>query len=320
MSRDPFRKVVPGDKLRMSAIMHNRLADIARAHGPERNFPKVPIELFGAKCLVLNDSGSDVPEFGILKIKEPLASPGSTKPDDEETPESKAFQTEGVIVSGDAPESEEKFVITLEPIADGKIGWAVCGGLVQCRLEVEGGVEEPTAADMIDDDNTKLKAGASGWASIVWKQEGTGTVWALVSIGGASSCPPRNEIQIITVFGRPAGGSFALLVQLPDSEGEMVGESITIQRGDDSAAILDALETHSVVVAIREAEEEAEEDPQELFALMGGPLPNNAVRVEFKGEFAGKNIPIMLPQNFDDLTGGTGVGVLVSVDTQGHPN
>lgn len=115
-----------------------------------------------------------------------------------------------------------------------------------------------------------------------------------------ADCGKQNEIQIINIFGQPTGGMFGIDLTLNDVE-----ENIEIDWDAADTDIKAALEGHS---------EAAVDD----FLVSGGPLPGSAVRVEFVENFASTDMDPMLPTDVGNLTGGTGVGVLISRHQSGR--
>ena len=76
-----------------------------------------------------------------------------------------------------------KFVILLEPVANGKLARAAVGGLCVARVEVADGEEWYGYADIKDTDAEKLAGAPHGAAQVLWKESGTGTKWAVVRLG-----------------------------------------------------------------------------------------------------------------------------------------
>ncbi len=134
-------------------------------------------------------------------------------------------------------------------------------------------------------------------------------------IGGAGgTCDAQNEIQVVQTIGQPTGGTFGLTLQLPDEDGVIVPHTITsISHNASGAALIAAFEAHPVIVALRG---DGNTDPQ--FQTVGGLSSQSACSVEFIGEFEHQNIPLMLVVNTIGLTGGTGMGVVVTTDQQGR--
>jgi hypothetical protein len=68
-----------------------------------------------------------------------------------------------------------------EPIKSGLIGQAMFIGLTACQIDVVDSGDD--FADSIASDSAKLQSGPFGSASILYKESGTGTKWAVVCIG-----------------------------------------------------------------------------------------------------------------------------------------
>lgn len=132
-------------------------------------------------------------------------------------------------------------------------------------------------------------------ASVVnayWDEERS--IWVPISGGGGCT---QNEIQQVTIFGSPTGGTFDLYFD---------DEAVELNYDDTSTEVQTALEGHSGI---------ASGD----VTVTGGPLPNATITIEFTGNLANTNVPIMVA-DWGSLTGGTGVGVLISVSQPGAPN
>lgn len=112
-------------------------------------------------------------------------------------------------------------------------------------------------------------------------------------------CDEQNEIQIITVFGTPTGGDFELDVTIDGNT-----EAIEFDYDFTAGEVQDRLETHADISSTD-------------VLCSGGPLPDAAVKVEFRNNLENTDIPIMMPDH-GDLTGGDGMAVLVSVDQHGR--
>lgn len=117
----------------------------------------------------------------------------------------------------------------------------------------------------------------------------------------STPCPERNEIIQLTVIGQPTTGTLDYTQTISGTP-----DTVTFNFDDTSTEIQAALESHSEIAAGQ-------------VSVTGGPLPNATVTIEFTSGLGGINHPIPT-LNWTNLTGGTGVAVIVSVDTQGHPN
>jgi len=167
-----FRKVRPGQPLRITAKAWNRVLDSV-ATQPE--FAGTA-GLYGRPCHIVqikNTTGSTVPKWGVLAIagiaNDPTAGASSLA----------QFQ-EVPILEGAAPSSTTagKFVVAVEPIAAGKFGRAAIDGVVQCKVEIVHADHRFVACG-----SGGLKTAASGEGLVLWKDSGTGTnKWALVQL------------------------------------------------------------------------------------------------------------------------------------------
>lgn len=130
--------------------------------------------------MVRNDSGADADErFSVLGIDDIVFTP---------TDNERGFQNEPLlsVVTPTVADHLGKFVITQQPLRNGKLCRAVATGLTPVKIDVVN--EDDEWADVKDGDTTQLQSGGSGAARIVYKEPGTGTKWGIVLLG--SSPPP----------------------------------------------------------------------------------------------------------------------------------
>ena len=178
---DHLRKVRIGDPLRIPARAYNAFVDAAhltrRIDADTGAGPTMP----GTQehlVLVRNESGADLPRFGILGIDRPIIEPGVEGNTDE-------FQRRAALIGAGITTTDEyvgRFVVTREPIAAGKIGWAVIRGVTPATVNVID--EEHSHADTFPDEQV-LRSGFTGAARILWKEPGTGELLALIEMGPA---------------------------------------------------------------------------------------------------------------------------------------
>lgn len=174
---DAFKKISAGQPFRMGATAYNAFVDAAKAHRARQSDTKPPPGKpapQGELVLIRNDSGGDLERYDILGIDGGVI----ISPDDNE-PE---FLARAALVGVEATEAAHagRFAILQAPLADGKIGPAICSGLTACRIDYTGGHQ---FADVVDGDATQLKSGDSGGALILGV-DGTGdSSWAWVSLG-----------------------------------------------------------------------------------------------------------------------------------------
>lgn len=177
MPNDQLTNVRQGDKLRIPAATWNELLAVAQAERDrEQSINDMlarALPAFGV-LKVKNNSGSNAPRFGILGLETPIITPTANLDEFKQR-----LQMLGTTPTTAAHTG--KFCILYEPLAPGAIGWAFVSGAAICQIDVT--VDTHTNADVKDGDRTKLASAATGLASILWKESGTGTKWALVRLG-----------------------------------------------------------------------------------------------------------------------------------------
>lgn len=193
MSAD-FRKVRPGQPLRITAKAWNRVLDSV-ATQPEFLGGGGAYGRTNHVVQIKNTTGSTVPKWGVLAItgiaNDPTAGAASLV----------QFQ-EMPILEGSTPTTTTggKFVVAVEPIAAGKFGRAAIDGVVQVKVEVDKDTDKFVTCKA---SASEMKTGARGEGLILWKEAGTGTnKWALVRIGSM----PTIEQQVVTGVTLGSGG------------------------------------------------------------------------------------------------------------------
>lgn len=159
---DPFRKVSPGQPLRIGARAWNRVLDSIR---PNVGFMSLQDGLEPAPNTVYirNKSGHDVPRFGVLGISGVEIDPAA-----EDKKHELGFAQQPVL-HGTTPGAEhaDKFVICLQPIRDDAIGLAAIGGVLACKVELKNGNHKFATAKT--GDRTQLQSSAKcGAVRLVW--------------------------------------------------------------------------------------------------------------------------------------------------------
>lgn len=200
MSAD-FRKVRPGQPLRITAKAWNRVLDSVSTRPEFAGSEGV----YSRPCHVVqikNTTGSTVPKWGVLGItgivNDPTAGAASLA----------QFQ-DVPILEGSVPQdaTASKFAVAVEPIAAGKIGRAAVDGVVQVKLNV---IDVGHQFAKTSTSTAGLDTAGSGEASILWRETGTGTnKWGLVRIGGGpggtrvgkiTSSWGKNETQTVQEY------------------------------------------------------------------------------------------------------------------------
>lgn len=197
-----LHKVRPGEPLRIPARAYNAFVDAAQqARRIETGMSAADVGTGINEQLVLvrNESGDDLPRFGVLGINGPIVSPGDGGNADE-------FKRRTAIVGAAITSTDEyvgRFVVAREPIPVGRIGVAFIRGVTPAVVEV--GDEEHTHADTFPD-SQYLTSGFTGAARILWKEEGTGQKLAVVEIGpGGRDRFPARLLGAVPIDGRSFG-------------------------------------------------------------------------------------------------------------------
>lgn len=183
---DALKKVTAGEPLRIPAQAYNAFVDAAvdlrrRQQRPARD-PMRAMRQTGI-VLVRNDSGDDLPRFGVLGVDGPLIEPEANEDE---------FAARVAIsgVTPTLPDHRGRFVIALEPIADGALGLACINGICQAKVLVEAGKDAPTAAEVDAGETTHLVPRVDGSAVVLWVEPGEGEQWAVVRVGNPFPAAP----------------------------------------------------------------------------------------------------------------------------------
>lgn len=184
---NPWRRARPGDPLEIPAAAYNAMLEAAAAERARRQtLGREPSVLTpeGAVVLVKNTSGGNLDRFSVLGIGNALITP---------TDNADGFK-ERVALVGVTPAATHagKFVILLEPLANNAVGRAMAAGVTVAKLNVVDA--DDAAADAEAGVTATLKTHATtGAATILWKESGTGTKWAVVRFGGAGFTLPTPQ-------------------------------------------------------------------------------------------------------------------------------
>jgi hypothetical protein len=204
MSAD-FRKVRPGQPLRITAKAWNRVLDTVSTR-PEFVGEEGAYGRINHVIQIKNTTSSAVPKWGVLLITGVVNDPS--------VGEASLAQYQDIpILKGSTPSESTagKFVVAVEPIAAGKIGRAAIDGVVQCKVEIANADDKFVRCKA---STAELKTGSSGDGLILWKQAGTGTnKWALVRLGASrplvrgTFTAPWSKGDTKTVTDAAAGGT-----------------------------------------------------------------------------------------------------------------
>lgn len=230
-----MQKVKPGDPLRIPAETWNTFIDVADTWGRQRHQVRRTPQYDGPQTgivLVRNVSGAARPRFGVLGIDGPLLDPEDNLA---------GFQ-ERATVRGVVPTANHagRFVVLLEPLADGAIGRACVDGICVARVEVASANDR--LADCAAGQTEQLVANPTGTARLLWVADAPtypATGWAVVQLGGGSGAALR-WAKITSITGSvvkakfadadgnvdPAAEEFTVYVYATDNEGVSWGANL----------------------------------------------------------------------------------------------
>jgi len=120
---------------------------------------------------IKNESGHDVPECGVLGVSG-VANTflGVGYEGELDNRRIRAF-FERPVLTGTTPSEQsghaDAFVVTLEPIKNGKVGRAAIAGMFPCRVHITNTGHR--YATIKDGDRTRLKSSQCGLVQLVWK-------------------------------------------------------------------------------------------------------------------------------------------------------
>lgn len=200
-----MRKVKPGDPVRIPAETWNTFIDVADAWRRQqhqiRRTPQSDVPQTGI-VLVRNTSGAARPRFGVLGVAGPILDPEDNLA---------GFQ-ERATVRGVVPTADHvgRFVVLLEPLADGAIGRACVDGICIARVEVASANDR--LADCAAGQTDKLVSNAAGTARLLWVADAANypfTGWAIVQLGCGGSGAAVQWAKITSIIGNVVKAKFA---------------------------------------------------------------------------------------------------------------
>lgn len=175
-----LRKVNPGDPLVIPAAAYNAFIDAARRAQSINALGASDAARFSDSqtvVLVRNDSGIDVPRFGVLGIGGPIFTPSDDLARWQE-------QTSLRGVLPDAGLHAGRFVVATEPVAPAGIVPCVLSGLTIGKVDAGGDV---AFADALTGAVDRLTGSAGGGAAqVLWREPGAGSKWAILRLGLAT--------------------------------------------------------------------------------------------------------------------------------------
>ncbi|MFN7735515.1 MAG: hypothetical protein ACK5O8_05310 [Pirellula sp.] len=199
---EQFRKVMPGDPLKIPAEAWNALVDLSQQQKNQQHDLISQTEGTSRQTTlakVRNQTGVDLDRFSIVALGTPIITPTANL---KECKRQVSFQ--GLVPSaGTGP----RFGVLLEPLKNNLIGTAAVGGCVITRVSV--GATAYACAEIVAGQNGYLRSVPHGPASVLWI-ESTGAVrWAVIRFDDAN----YEEIVFITSNIPDANGYYPGAVQ-----------------------------------------------------------------------------------------------------------
>jgi hypothetical protein len=222
---DAFRKVRPGEPLKVAADAWNRIVDQVvtkpRFSGEDAAFPATNFTV-----RIRNTSTGAVSKWGVLEIVGVLeAATGATGTLATGVAQDIFQSWPGLVGVVPTDNAGAAFAIAVEPIKEGDIGLAAVDGVVQCKLEiVDAGHRFATTKT---GSASELKTASSGEASILWKQSGTGSgKWGLIRMG-AGAGGGGGGVKVGKITGTWTKGGTQTVWEYNGAGSQVTGTSIT---------------------------------------------------------------------------------------------
>lgn len=204
---DPFRRVRPGEPLRIPAEGWNAAMAAAKHHARSRTAldggQDAGREDHGV-VLVRNDTEEDMDRYMAVALGAPITTP---------TVRLAGFQGRQAL-SGTTPvaASRGKFAVLLEPIRVGAVGRALVSGCTPTILLVPAPVDAPVDFADVRSGQKFLSASPSGAARVLWLQPEAdrlngGIAWAIVNLGEGTS--PSGMFKVLVYKDGGSAGSVA---------------------------------------------------------------------------------------------------------------
>ena len=187
-----IKKVKTGDRVMLGEAYLNGTIDLVNNAIPKQTKPASG-NTKGNIILVKNTTGDTVEANYALSVGDILQQDGDDELPTGMVPDFRA--NKGIIFLGDTPavtagteyEGEAHWCVLKNTLRDDEIGEAYIFGICPARINVSTTLDNAANFQFVEVANgtTILEANWRGSARILWKEAGTGNVWALVRIGNS---------------------------------------------------------------------------------------------------------------------------------------
>lgn len=178
-----LQKVASGDPLEIPADTWNAVLDATRDFQARRNDQRQGQRSGQSRdniILVANSGGSDLPQFAAVALTSVVLSPDDSLPEFLRGPIWSVVLTADLDSSFDDPTlGVMPMAICLEPIPVGGVGRAQAVGIVPCTVNI---TDETHARVRLSRDSDYASSAFDGTAQILWKEAGTGELWAVLQL------------------------------------------------------------------------------------------------------------------------------------------
>ena len=181
-----FPRVSPGQPLAVPAEEWNAIlaaSEYTLGHGFRPSLGDLAGQRSAGVCQIDNQCGAARAANDILGISGPAITP---------TQDEELFSLDVPILAGVAPAAAHygAFAVLAEPAEAGAIALGIVTGVAAVRVHVTDADHAYAELEAAEYDH--LASADSGSAAILWKEAGTGVLWAIVRLGnaGGGAMPP----------------------------------------------------------------------------------------------------------------------------------
>ena len=218
-----WQKKRPGDRFEFPADLYNTLIDMAESWVHKNVQPATPTRVSATIIKVRNETGQDVPRFGVIGLYQSVFDPAQNLPNFQNTP----------VLRGVLPLPGKAFGIADEPIAQGAIGSVVVAGCVICQVSVfDPDPDEAVYAEPTQNNVVALRTYPGGTLRLIWREPGdTGDKWAVGVF--QSNAHPLVRVRLANDLTKDSGALIDAQILTRGPDGVYVpGSRPTIKVGD----------------------------------------------------------------------------------------
>jgi hypothetical protein len=215
-----FSKARQGQPLSVSARTWNRMVDAVNPAAGLTNLGPFEPRPINFTIIGKNQSSTGVSRWGCMAITGVIPLPSGSVTG---TALQQFERQPAIAVDLATSTTKGRFVVAVEPVANGEYGLFAIDGVVQTRLNVSS--ESHQFATPKPGRNDQLDSASTGEATILWKEPGTGLKWAIIRIGAGAG----GGLKLGKITGTWAKGAAATVYEYSgDTASGVTGPSGTI--------------------------------------------------------------------------------------------